>query len=89
MAVTWDNPLGHNIVATRRCNGCGHEDIRTLWSRPIEFAGSDACALTEEVPLTMPEVAGMLRDAQFRCRACDGARARLVAIAVDTSCIPF
>ncbi|KQO78159.1 hypothetical protein ASF36_14085 [Methylobacterium sp. Leaf90] len=89
MSVTWDNPLGHNLIATRRCNECDREDVRMLWARPLEFAGGDGGTFGEEVPLTMPDIANMLRDAPFRCPACDGGRARLVAIEVDESCIPF
>ena len=89
MAITWDNPMGHNIIVTRCCGGCECEDTRTLWTRPIEFAGSDACALTERRPLTIPEVASMLKDAPFECRECGSTRAKLVTISLDTSYIPF
>lgn len=89
MSATWANPFGHNIIATRCCDDCDHEDVRELWSRPLDFAGSKEGLLGDETPLTIPEVAGLLLDAPFRCRGCDGSRARLVAISVDESSIPF
>jgi hypothetical protein len=89
MSATWDNPLGHNVIATRCCSDCNQEDVRTLWTLPLEFACSNGGMFAEATPLTMPDVASMLRDAPFRCRACDGGRARLVAISVDESSIPF
>ncbi|MCP1550669.1 hypothetical protein J2W76_003914 [Methylorubrum zatmanii] len=89
MTFTWDNPLGYDIIATRRCNGCGNEDVRSFWSRPLRFAAIEEPILVETAPLTMPDVAGMLRDAPFCCLSCDGGRASLVGIAVDEASIPF
>lgn len=89
MSVSWANPLGHNIIATRCCRSCGNKEIRTLWSRPWEFAGRAFAALREETPLTIRDVTDMLSDAPFRCRQCDGPKARLVAISVDERSIPF
>lgn len=89
MSISWANPLGHNIIATRCCRSCGNKEIRTLWSRPWEFACESFAACLEETPLTMPEVAAMLSDAPFKCRQCDGPKARLVAISVDERSIPF
>ncbi|KQP61087.1 hypothetical protein ASF39_15560 [Methylobacterium sp. Leaf108] len=89
MPVIWDNPCGHNIIATRRCKACGEEGVRTLWSRPWEFANEAFASCLEETPLTIPDIGSMLKDAPFKCTGCGGADARIVALSMDTTSIPF
>lgn len=89
MPVIWDNPIGYSFIATRACRACRCEDVRTLWSRPWEFAGEGFTSCLPEAPLTMPEVAGMLADAPFACWECGGRDASLVGLSMDESTILF
>ncbi len=89
MSVIWDNPCGYNIIAKRRCKACGEESVRTLWSRPWGFANEGFASCLEETPLTILDIGAMLKDAPFKCTECGGAKARIVALSLDTSSIPF
>ncbi|MCJ2009773.1 hypothetical protein [Methylobacterium sp. J-092] len=89
MPVIWDNPMGYSFIATRQCRSCDHDQSVTLWSRPWDFANEEFAKRLPETPLTMPEVANMLRDAPFTCKRCDDTEARLVGMALDEGEVLF